>query len=79
LAASKVELLIGVSVSEEATATHKPKVESLLSGLAGLCAGMEDTTEQHGIDGVAVYAAWEADQDDWQNWDEWLVTSSQDK
>lgn len=69
LADSDVELLIGVSVSEEVTATHNPNAENLLNGVAGLCAGVAQNTEQPVVDGIAIYAAWEATQDDWEVWD----------
>lgn len=72
LSESEVELLIGVSVSEEKTTTHNPKAENLLNGLAGVCA-----SGQSGVEGIAIYAAWEAKQADWQNWDDWLAISVQ--
>jgi len=74
LADEEVELLIGVSVSRENTVTHKPEVENMPSGLAGICAGK--SMAGHPIDGVAIYAAWEAEENDWQIWDNWLATSS---
>lgn len=65
-----VHLLIGISVSREATTSHRPSVESLPQGLAGLCAAVTwygvDTVE-----GVALYAFWEAETTDWQVWQEW--------
>ncbi len=75
LADSDVELLVGVSVSGEKTTTHNPKAENLQSGLAGVCA--RNSFGQRRIDGIAVYAAWEATQADWQNWDDWLAISPQ--
>ena len=71
---SDVELLIGVSVSEEKTVTHNSTAENLLNGLAGICA--VDASKRERIDGVAVYAAWEATENDWQNWDEWQAKVS---
>jgi hypothetical protein len=64
-----VELLVGVSVSGEKTATHHPGAENLASGLAGICTALKDGS--HSIDGVAIYAAWEATAADWVLWDRW--------
>jgi hypothetical protein len=64
-----VELLIGISVSGEKTATHHPGAENLASGLTGICAALKDG--RHSIDGVAIYAAWEANAADWVLWDRW--------
>jgi hypothetical protein len=66
---SDVELLIGVSVSGEKTTTHHPSAENLANGLAGICAALEDGS--HSIDGVAIYAAWEATAADWVLWHRW--------
>jgi hypothetical protein len=65
---SDVELLIGVSVSRENTASHKPLAERLESGLAGVCAGMSNSKT---IQGIALYADWEFSQSDWQIWQTW--------
>ncbi len=69
LAQSDVALLIGIPVSRERTLTHKPKTGALTHGLAGLCAGLLDT-EALGAErlpeGVAMYAAWEAEPADWE-------------
>jgi hypothetical protein len=73
LANSNVELLMGISVSQEKTFTHRPKAEHMRSGLAGICAGLSRYAETGGvIDGIAVYAAWEADGTDWQVWEHWI-------
>lgn len=39
------------------------------SGLAGICAGVK-TTGQGGqtVQGIGMYASWEADAVDWANW-----------
>jgi hypothetical protein len=71
LGETDTELLIGVSVSRERTATHHPNAESLSNGLAGMCAYL--TRGEHRVDGVAVYAAWEATAADWIVWDQWLA------
>ena len=71
LADSEVELLIGISVSRERTMTHRPSAENMESGLAGICAGLQGTKCK--ADGVTVYAAWEANESDWQIWETWLA------
>ena len=68
LESSQVELLIGVSVSQERTLSHWPAIESLANGIAGICAGL---TNQKTIQGIAVYADWEFSQSDRQVWQSW--------
>ena len=68
LESSDVELLIGISVSQERTLSHWPAVESLKNGLAGICVGL---TTQNTIQGIAVYADWEFSPSDWQVWQTW--------
>jgi hypothetical protein len=65
---SDVELFIGISVSREQTRSHRPNIESLENGLAGLCAGL---TKPHNIQGIAIYADWEFSQSDWKLWEIW--------
>jgi hypothetical protein len=77
VAGTGVELLIGVSVSQEKTDTHHPGAENLASGLAGICAALVDGS--HSVDGVAIYAAWEATSTDWGVWDRWQGRSSEVK
>jgi hypothetical protein len=67
IAPTGAELLIGVSVSDEATSSHNPTTETLADGLAGTCAGGNALT-----DGVALYAAWETDEAEWATWQRWL-------
>lgn len=74
MAGTGVELLIGISVSRERTTTHRPSAENLANGLAGICAALKDG--DHSIDGVAIYAAWEATAADWIVWDRWRGRSS---
>lgn len=62
-----VELLIGISVSQEQTLSHWPAVESLKNGLAGICIEIH----QEAIKGIAVYADWEFSQSDLQVWQAW--------
>jgi hypothetical protein len=70
-------LIIGVSISRERSLTHRPKAENLLNGLAGICAATGGSAKLgHGPDGVAIYAAWEADATDWQTWETWLAFST---
>jgi hypothetical protein len=71
LADSEVELLIGISASRERTTTHRPNAENMQSGLVGACAGLHSTGRKAG--GIAVYAAWEAEEADWQMWETWLA------
>ena len=73
LAATGAELLIGLSVSREKTLTPRPAAESMQSGLAGLCAAQSRySSAAFRVDGVAIYAAWEADTADWQRWVGWV-------
>lgn len=73
LAGLETELLIGISVSREATFTHNPEAENLQNGLRGICAALPGPgSASHAIDGVSIYAAWEADVSDWQVWEDWL-------
>jgi len=74
LSDSDVQLLIGVSVSRENTRTHHPKAENMQSGMSGVCAGIART--DNAVQGIAVYAAWEANENDWQTWETWLVEGS---
>jgi hypothetical protein len=69
VADTDVELLIGVSASDEKTAPHRPSAENMASGLAGICAAWK--ADCHRIDGVVIYAAWEATVADWVVWDRW--------
>jgi hypothetical protein len=69
---SEVEVLIGLSVSREETRTHSPQAENMGAGLAGACAGFARLPASgHNIEGVAIYAAWEADESDWRIWETW--------
>jgi hypothetical protein len=69
---SDVELLIGISVSRENTFTHRPWAENLRNGLAGVCGGFERYPEAAGVvDGIAIYAAWETNEADWNLWERW--------
>lgn len=70
---SRAELLIGVSVSRESTSTHRLVAENLRSGLSGVCAGIAPSSDaRRVVSGVAIYASWEADETDWQVWQDWL-------
>ena len=73
LSGADSELLMGLSVSRERSATHHPRVENMQSGLAGICAGLSHQSgASHPVSGVAIYAEWEADASDWQTWEAWL-------
>lgn len=74
LSQSDVELLFGLSVSRERTVTHHPNAENMRSGLAGICAAVAGVAAPMQIaDGVAVYAAWEAESEDWHLWETWII------
>lgn len=71
---SDVQLLFGLSTSRERTDTHFPEAENLRNGLAGICAGMSAAAGAgHRADGIAIYASWEAIQEDWRIWEAWLA------
>lgn len=74
IGAQPVDLLIGISLSREQTASHRPEVESLANGLAGLCAALAQPQEGAAVRGVALYALWEATADDEAAWQRWLAT-----
>ncbi len=63
-----VELLIGISVSQEKTRSHWPAVENLENGLAGVCSGLTDDSI---LQGVAIYADWDFSKSDWEVWQLW--------
>jgi hypothetical protein len=73
---TEVELLIGISISREDTTSHRPHVENLQSGLAGVCAGLSvSPAAKQIVQGVAMYATWEADATDWTTWETWQMAS----
>jgi hypothetical protein len=77
LEGTEVQLLIGISISREDTTSHRPHVENLQSGLAGVCAGLSVSPAAKQVaQGVAIYAAWEADAADWTTWETWRTGSS---
>lgn len=57
------ELLYGLSISREQTLTHDPKIENMENSLKGICSG------ERNVEGIAVYAAWEAEAEDWAVWE----------
>jgi hypothetical protein len=75
LAGIPVEVLFGVSVSREHSPSHDPTAETLASGLTGICVGMETKRREEGHSlshqGVALYAAWEMTQLDWEELKGW--------
>ena len=76
LAATQVELLIGIPTSEEKTGTHDPSAENMLSGLQGVIDGLNDMESQpSAVTGVAIYPYWETDAAKWAIYDSmWLGT-----
>jgi len=75
LVGSDVDLLIGISISREHTTTHDPNAENMHNGLAGICASLSELEAEHIVDGVSIYASWEADTTDWQTWENWITAS----
>lgn len=67
LADSNVELLMGVSVARENTTSHRPEVETLRNGLAGICA----VSNNNVVNGVAIYADWDFSAEDQVTWSAW--------
>ena len=78
LEAAEVEVLIGLSVSEERTLTHHPHAENMRNGLAGVCAGHRhrDGTDAR-VKGIAIYASWEAGQENWSTWEQWISNADE--
>jgi hypothetical protein len=73
VAGTDVKLIVGISVSREGTGTHNPTIENMSNGLAGACAGAKSWFgKQSVVEGVAVYASWEADVADWGVWESWV-------
>lgn len=73
LAGVDTQLLAGLSVSREETRTHYPRAENMASGLAGICAGYAALPAGSlKLEGIAIYAAWEADKADWALWEGWI-------
>jgi len=66
---SDTQLLIGISVSQEGTNSHRLAAERLADGLAGLCASGSALA---GVVGVALYADWDFSRQDELVWQKWL-------
>ena len=68
------KVLIGISISREKTKTHHPQAETLAAGLDGVAAGLNSPRgNPSAIQGVAIYAQWEATPEDWRIWQErWI-------
>jgi hypothetical protein len=73
-----VELLIGISTSEEKTTSHYPRAENMRDGLQGVIDGLNDKASRPDeVDGVAVYPAWETDSAEWAIYESlWLASGS---
>ena len=71
LADTNADLLIGISVSREDTATHHADAENLRNGLIGLCAGLDRSAPVKQVSGIAIYADWEFSGEDEQVWQDW--------
>lgn len=73
MAGSRARLLAGLSASREESEGHHPQVESVANALAGACAAAAALGPgDHPLDGVAMYASWEATDQDWGEWDRWI-------
>lgn len=68
------QILIGISPSQERTSSHWPSAENMTTGLEGIVDGLNDrATTFRAIEGVAIYAQWEASPADWRAYDTlWL-------
>lgn len=74
IAGTHAELLIGLSISREASAGHHPDIENVENALMGICMGVNAlNVNDHPIGGAAMYASWEATNADWVVWEQWLV------
>lgn len=69
---TKVELLLGLSVSREQTLTHNPAIENMANSLHGICSVLVKNKELEVADGLAIYAAWEASSKDWTVWENYF-------
>lgn len=69
-----VDVLIGLPTYRNDLPAHDVNVENLVSASVGIRRGLEQLTEEtNRIRGVALYANWDMDDDDWQQFrDVWL-------
>lgn len=65
LANADINLLIGVSASDEFTLSHNTTTEYLENALYGVSAGLSQSPDYRTIDGIALYAHWEMDKRKW--------------
>ncbi|MFH1468954.1 MAG: hypothetical protein ABIO70_31500 [Pseudomonadota bacterium] len=59
---------VGLPAYEDDVPWHRPDVETLAHGIAGLRAGLPGETPA-GFTGAAIYASWTVDQAEWDTWD----------
>lgn len=65
--ATGTELLIGVPTYDDDPPAHMPNVETISTAVEGIRAGLDAAGEARRVfRGVAVYADWETDEDEWQ-------------
>ncbi len=69
---TETTLLLGLSVSQEQTLTHNPKIENMANSLKGICLALEKNKKSQVVDGLAIYAAWEASKEDWTVWEKYF-------
>jgi hypothetical protein len=61
-----VDLFIGIPASEEETITHRPKAETMTSGLLGVIDGLNSPNAvPSAVTGMAIFPYWEVDTDEW--------------
>ncbi len=61
------EVFIGIPTYEEVKESFDPEVENMGSGLQGIIDGLNNSrSEEENFAGVAVYANWETEEDEWE-------------
>ncbi len=65
LAQADINLLIGISASDEFTLSHNTTTEYLENAVYGLGAGIVQSEDYKAIDGIALYAHWEMNESKW--------------
>ena len=63
--AGGAEILIGLPSYEDETSTHRPRVENLAAGLAGVRRALAGRPVPEAFRGVAIYADWTTDEEEW--------------
>jgi len=63
-------ILFGVPAYEDDEPWHNPEVETMATGLAGVLRGLDGRTVPDHFRGVAVYASWTTDPEEWATYDQ---------